>query len=79
MAVRARLRVYGAALLLSAASIGALPELRVVTPAAIVRPSAPRRGAFDPVEQVAGFVMTVPLVIGSRSAWPAPTDSVQPN
>jgi hypothetical protein len=78
-AVRARLRAYGAALLLGAAAIGAVPELRTVTPAAIVRPSAVRRERFDPVEQIDGFVLTAPLVIGTRSGSSARTHVAHPN
>jgi hypothetical protein len=60
---RARLRAYGAALLLSAAAIGMLPETRPITPVAIVRTTRHRRFPFDPLEQLGGSVMTVPLVV----------------
>ena len=71
--VRERLRAYGAALVIGAAAIGAVPELRVATPPAIVRPSAMRSERFDPVEQIGGFVLTAPLSLETRSYAPART------
>jgi hypothetical protein len=67
---RARLRAYGTALLLSAASIGVLPETRPVTPVAIVRSTERRRSPFDPLEQFGESVVTVPLIVGADLVTP---------
>jgi hypothetical protein len=79
LAVGARFRAYCAALLLSAAALGAVPELRVVTPAAIVRPSTGRRDPFAPVERIDAFVLTTPLVVGAEPGWLAGTCAARLN
>ena len=63
---RGRLRAYGAALMLSAASIGVLPETRPVTPVAIVRSVDRRRAGFDELERLGDSIVTVPLTLSDN-------------
>jgi len=64
-------RAYGAALLLTASVVGAVPASRLAEPPAFVRPLDRRLDhGFDERELVGGLALTLPLTEESRLAQP---------